>query len=122
MLSYHVLVADDDPDIRDILRRLLLSDGFRVYEASDGTEVLAAADQCEINAIILDVLMPKMSGAEAIQKLRANPRYAKIPIIVITGSPIIRSLARPYQLGDIVLLTKPLDLDQVLATVQQMVR
>ena len=122
MLGYRVLVADDEPDIRNILRRLLLTDGFCVCEAGDGVEALAAADHCEINAIIMDILMPEMSGTETIQKLRADPRYAQTPIILITGSPVVRSLTRPYQLGDMVLLTKPLDLDQVLATVHQMVQ
>lgn len=122
MLGHRVLVADDEPDIRNILRRLLLTDGFCVCEAGDGIEVLAAADRCDLSVIIIDILMPEMSGIEAIQKLRADPRYAKTPIILITGSPVVRSLTRPYQLGDMILLTKPLDLDQVLATVQQMVR
>jgi CheY-like chemotaxis protein len=122
MLGYRVLVADDEPDIRDILRRLLLSDGFCVCEAGDGVEVLAAADHCEINVIVMDILMPDMSGFEAIQKLRADPRYAKTPIILITGSPLVRPMARSYQLGDMILFTKPLDLDQVLAMVNQMVQ
>ena len=122
MLGYRVLVADDEPDIRDVLRRLLLSDGFCVCEAGDGVEVLAAADHYVIDAIILDILMPEMSGTEAIQKLRADPRYATTPILLITGSPTVRPMARPCQLGDMILLTKPLDLNQVLTMVQQMVR
>jgi CheY-like chemotaxis protein len=122
MLGYRVLVADDEPDVRNILRRLLLSDGFCVCEAGDGIEVLAAAAHCEINAIIIDILIPNMSGTEAIQKLHADPRYAKTPIILITGSSIVRPMARSYLLGDMILFTKPLDLDQVLATVQRAVQ
>jgi CheY-like chemotaxis protein len=122
MLGYRVLVADDEPNIRNVLRRLLLSDGFCVCEAGDGVEVLAAADHCEIDIIIIDILMPEMSGTEAIQKLRADPRYAKTPIMLITGSPIVRPMARPYSIGDMILLTKPLDLDQVLTTIHQLVQ
>jgi CheY-like chemotaxis protein len=121
LFGHRVLVADDEPDIRNILRRLLLNDGFCVSEAGDGHEALAAAEHCDISVIILDILMPEMSGAEAARRLRADPRYAATPIILITGSPIVRPLARPCQLGDMILLTKPLNLDQLLTTIHQAV-
>jgi CheY-like chemotaxis protein len=120
MPGYRVLVADDEPDIRTILRRLLLSEGFQVCEAGDGTEVLAAADRCKINIIVMDMMMPQMSGAEAVQRLRADPRYTKTPIVLITGNPVIRPMVRPCHLGDMVMLTKPLNLDEVLTVVHQL--
>jgi CheY-like chemotaxis protein len=65
--------------------------------------------------------MPNISGAEAIQQLRANPRHATTPIILITGSPIVQPMLRPCLLGNMTLLTKPLDLNQLLTTIQQAV-
>jgi CheY-like chemotaxis protein len=121
-IGSRILVADDEPDIRTILCRLLLSDGFCVCEVGDGSEVLVAADRWAPNLMIIDILMPEMSGTEAIQHLRADSRYATTPIILITGSPIVRPLERPYQLGDMMLLTKPLNLDQLLMTIKQMVQ
>jgi len=122
MLGYRVLVADDEPNIRNILRRLLLSDGFCVCEAGDGVEALSAAEHCNLNLIIMDILMPELSGSETIRRLRANPRYATTPIILITGSPVVQPLGQPYALGDMTLLTKPLNLDHLLNTIHQIVQ
>jgi len=121
MLGHRILIADDEPDIRNVLRRLLLSDGFCVCEAGDGYEALAAVDRCEVSVIVMDILMPGMSGSEAIRSLRANPRFATTPILIITGHTALQ----PQQWADprsgIRLLTKPLNLDQMLSTVHQLV-
>jgi CheY-like chemotaxis protein len=122
MLGHRILIADDEPDIRNVLRRLLLSEGFCVCEAGDGYEALAAANTCEVSAIVMDILMPGMNGNEAIRTLRANPRFATTPILIITGHTALQ----PQQWADprsgIRLLTKPLNLDQMLATVHQLVQ
>ena len=116
MLGHRILIADDEPDIRNVLRRLLLSEGFCVCEA------LAAVDTCAVSVIVMDMLMPGMSGSEAIRTLRANPRFARTPILIITGHTGLR----PQQWADprsgIQVLTKPLNLDQVLTTVHQLVQ
>src|SRR5437867_193303 len=85
VLGHRILIADDEPDIRNVLRRLLLSEGFCVCEAGDGYEALAAANTCEVSVIVIDILMPGMNGSEAIRTLRANPRFARTPILIITG-------------------------------------
>jgi CheY-like chemotaxis protein len=85
MLGHRILIADDEPDIRNVLRRLLLSEGFCVCEAGDGYEALAAVNTCEVSVIVMDILMPGMNGSEAIRYLRANPRFATTPILIITG-------------------------------------
>jgi CheY-like chemotaxis protein len=122
MLGHRILIADDELDIRNVLRRLLLSDGFCVCEAGDGIEALAAVDRCEVSVIVMDMLMPGMNGSEAIRLLRTNPRFATTPILIITG----HSALRPQQWADprssIQVLTKPLNLDQMLATVNQLVQ
>jgi CheY-like chemotaxis protein len=122
MNGQRVLIVDDEPHIRTILRRLLLSEGFYVCEAGDGYEALAAVDRCEVNAIVMDVLMPGMNGSEAIRSLRNNPHFATTPILIITGHLSLQ----PQQWADphnrIMLLTKPLNLDQVLSSIHQLVQ
>src|SRR6476619_5545310 len=86
MCQARILVADDETDIRNILRRLLLSEGFCVCEAGNGIEALAAAEHCDIDLVLLDITMPRMSGTEAVRELRANPRHASTPIILMTGN------------------------------------
>ncbi|HJZ47540.1 MAG TPA: response regulator [Roseiflexaceae bacterium] len=119
MCRTRILVADDETDIRNVLRRLLLSEGFCVCEAGNGIEALAAAEHCDIDLVLIDITMPRMSGTEAVRKLRANPRYATTPIMLMTGHV---PAGVTSQLGDIKLFPKPLDLDQVLAAIQQAVR
>jgi len=119
MCRARILVADDETDIRNILRRLLLSEGFCVCEAGNGIEALAAAEHCNIDLALLDITMPRMTGTEAVRHLRANPRYVGTPIILMTGNV---PTGVTSQLGDIMLFPKPLDLDQVLSAIQQAVR
>ena len=118
MCRTRILVADDETDIRNILRRLLLSEGFCVCEAGNGIEALAAAEHCDIDLLLIDITMPRMSGTEAVRELRANPRYASTPIMLMTGHV---SAGAASQLGDIRLFSKPLDLGQVLTAIQQAV-
>ena len=122
MIGYRVLVADDEPDIRNILRRLFLSDGFCVCEAGNGLEAITQAERCDINVIVMDITMPQMAGDEAVQRLRANPQFADTPILIITGNTNPASLTGLTSSHNTMLLTKPLNLKQVLTTVHQLVQ
>jgi CheY-like chemotaxis protein len=118
MCRARILVADDEIDIRNILRRFLLSEGLCVCEAGNGIEALAAAEHCDIDLILIDITMPRMSGTEAVRELRANPRYANTPIMLMTGHV---PAGVSSQLDDIKIFPKPLDLMQVLTAIQQVV-
>jgi len=119
MCQARILVADDETDIRNILRRLLLSEGFCVCEAGNGLEALAAAENCDIDLAILDITMPRMTGTEAVRELRAKPRYATTPIMLMTGHA---PAGMASQLGDIMLFPKPLDLSHVLSAIKHAVQ
>ena len=119
MCRARILVADDEADIRNILRRLLMSEGFCVCEAGNGIEALAAAEHCDIDLALLDITMPRMSGTEAVLQLRANPRHAGTPIMLMSGNV---SAGTAGQLGDIMLFPKPLDFTQLLSAIQQATR
>jgi CheY-like chemotaxis protein len=119
MCRGRILVADDETDIRNILRRLLLSEGFCVCEAGNGVEALAAAEHCDIDLALLDITMPRMTGTETVRELRAKPRYATTPIILMTGHA---PAGIASQLGDIMLFPKPLDLTQVLAAIKRAIK
>ena len=121
MCGHRVLVVDDEPDIRTILRRTLLNGGFCVCEAGDGIEALKAAQQCDISAILMDINMPRMSGTEAVRQLRLIPRFATTPIIIITANMNMVPDGRSGQVGDMLVFSKPLNLSQVLTAVQQAV-
>jgi len=111
-----LLVIDDDPNARDVLRRIFSKDGFRVEEAATGELGLAQARQLKPDAITLDVLMPGMDGWAVLAALKADPELADIPVIMLTvadQSPL--GLA----LGAAEYLTKPIDRAQLSAVMRK---
>lgn len=80
-----ILIADDDPSSRELLRDILESCGYEVVEAADGVEVMEHAAVFTPDLVILDLQMPNMGGAEAAQALRKLPSFEKTPIVALTA-------------------------------------
>ena len=80
-----VLVADDDPDVRDLVIFKLEQSGFEVTAAEDGPEALAAAKQHLPDVAVLDISMPGMSGLDVCRMLRADPATARMLIVMLTA-------------------------------------
>lgn len=80
-----ILVAEDEPDIRELVVITLAFNGFEVASAADGEEALAMADANTFDLIILDVRMPRMTGYEACRKLRQRENTREIPIIFLSA-------------------------------------
>ena len=80
-----VLIADDDPQMRRLIRGVLQRDGFEVVEASDGLDALEIVEQGGIDLVILDVDMPRLDGLGVLEELRAQVRTACLPVIVLTA-------------------------------------
>jgi signal transduction histidine kinase/DNA-binding response OmpR family regulator len=89
-----VLVIDDDPNVQDLMRRLLSKEGFRVVTASAGEEGLKLAGELRPDVITLDVIMPSMDGWAVLSALKANPELADIPVIMLTISTILQKYRR----------------------------
>ena len=104
--SARILVVDDDPDVRDIMRRFLSREGFDVVTAKDGEEGLALAREIGPALVILDVLMPKRDGWSVLRELKATPALADIPIVMLT---ITDEKNKGYALGASEFLNKPID-------------
>jgi CheY-like chemotaxis protein len=114
-----VMVVDDDPDIREALEMVLETNGHPVVSAGDGLEALTQLRQrgrppC---VILLDLMMPGMNGFELREALHAEPAYAAIPIVVITGAGVdVEHLATGFSKD---ILRKPFDLKAVLQMVDR---
>jgi two-component system, OmpR family, response regulator CpxR len=110
-----VLVVDDDPDIRETLRFVLEDAGYPVYSAENGKEALAILATAERlpGLILLDLMMPVMSGDEMLKALKTVRALAQIPVTIVTasGAPM-----PPLATG---LLKKPVDLDVLLRIVER---
>ncbi|WP_409344362.1 response regulator transcription factor [Paenibacillus sp. MBLB4367] len=81
-MTTNVLVTDDDPEIRDVIRIYLQNEGYRVFEAEDGIQALDLLRREAIDVIILDVMMPNMDGIKACFKIR---ELTKVPIIMLSA-------------------------------------
>jgi len=104
-----VLVVDDDPVILKLLEVNFEMDGFTVYSASDGAQGLARAREAKPDAVVLDVMMPKMTGLEVATALREDPKTARIPILFVTAKAQSTDVARGLEIGVEDYVTKPFD-------------
>ena len=105
-----VLVIDDDPHARELVRTALVKDGFRTLVAASGEEGVRLAREARPDAITLDVIMPGMDGWAVLGALKADPELASIPVVVVTMMDD-RNLG--YALGATDYLTKPVDRDRL---------
>lgn len=86
----NILVVDDDEKVREIYRMVLEKDGHQIKEASNGNEAIASFNHESFDVILLDILMPSMSGDVVLQRARNNPKQREAKIIVITSYPGFR--------------------------------
>src|SRR5690349_17940055 len=82
---WRVLIADDDPYIRQLLELSLADDGYEVISAVDGHELVRMAQDHTPNLILVDLAMPRMDGYEAIRQMRNDTRTAHIPMLILTA-------------------------------------
>ena len=115
-----VLVVDDEPDVRLVVRMILTVAGHDVAEASTGEEALAALeDGLKPDAVLLDIRMPGIDGWEVLRRVRAHPRLSTLPVVIFTA----HLSAREDPGGDLPsydrFLTKPFDPDELLGAVEE---
>ena len=84
-MALKILVADDEPDLRDMVRYNLETEGYEVVVAADGREAVELAQSEQPDLIVLDVRMPRLSGLEACRKIRAIESLADTPVIILTA-------------------------------------
>ena len=109
-----ILVVDDEYDIRDLIAEALALEGFDVSTASNGKDALEQARANPPDLILLDLMMPVMSGWEFMEAQRRDPELASIPVLVVTAS--FDSEVE----GAAALMRKPFDLDTLLPTVARL--
>jgi two-component system, cell cycle response regulator DivK len=121
-LSCHVLVVDDDDDIRAIYAESLELNGFRVSLASDGQQALDVAFAEPPAAIVMDLDMPVMDGLTATHRLKRDARTTRILVIVVTGCARPAQLQRARSAGCDALLSKPCPPDVVILAIEHLIR
>ena len=114
-----LLVADDEPAIRDLLRDFFEAQGYAVVTAADGKEALAAAREASPDLVLLDVMMPWMDGFEVVRELR---RGGQTPVILLTARAGEADKVEGLGLGADDYVTKPFSFHEVAARVEAVLR
>ena len=114
--SSTVLVIEDDPATRDLLKRFLSKDGFRVKTVSEGEEGLRLARELQPDVITLDVMMSGLDGWAVLTELKADPALADIPVVMLT---FVDNKNLGYALGASDYLTKPISRQRLLAVLEK---
>ncbi len=118
-MSEKILIVDDEANLRRTLAEILLSRGYRVLEADDGTTAVELLRTETPDLIFSDWKMPQMGGEELLSYLRGRPQFASIPVIVITAFGSSHSAIEAVRLGAYDYVTKPFDLDEILLTAER---
>jgi DNA-binding response OmpR family regulator len=115
-----LLVIEDEERLADLLRRGLAEEGHVVARAADGEEGLALAKSYEFDIIILDVMIPKLSGYEVAKRLRAQKN--RTPILMLTARDAVPDIVRGLDVGADDYMTKPFSFDELLARLRAVKR
>jgi DNA-binding response OmpR family regulator len=118
-LARSVLVVDDEPMARSMLRLILVRAGFEVREAEDGEAALSEVDRSLPDLMILDIMMPGIDGFEVCERLRADESTNSLPIIMLSAKTGTESVKRGLNLGANKYLTKPVGPDELTRHVRE---
>ena len=116
-----ILIADDEPELRQVLSMRLISAGYAVVEASNGKGAMNLACAKRPDLIILDIMMPQMDGMSLSQKLKDNPITKNIPIIFLTGLVDKQTESHDISSGQNIIFAKPYDASELLATIANLI-
>ena len=117
-----VLVADDDPDLRDILRSIMEGEGFTVIEAPDGQAALHAIHAQPPDLLILDYMMPGLTGPQVCEQLKRDALLQHIPIIMLTGKGELQDKVTGIEAGADDYLVKPFEPQELIVRARMVLR
>lgn len=119
MSEARILVVDDEPDVVTLIDRLLNNEHFEVIPAYDGIEALDLAATESPDLILLDIMMPMMSGYEVCAQLKSNPTTKDIPVLCVSSGHSMEARGRTRKVGAVALLEKPFTSAELVAQIRQ---
>ena len=117
-----ILIVDDDPTARETTVAMLEGFGYQIEQAKDGLQALQILDHIQPDLILLDVMMPGMTGFELCRRIRSTPKLAEVPILMVTALDDRASLLQGIESGADDFLTKPADRHELAARVRTITR
>ena len=119
-MAHKILIVDDEPNIVISLEFLMKKEGFEIAVAGDGEEALAKVASFKPDLILLDVMMPKKSGFEVCECLRADPAHAGLVIVMLTAKGRDTEVAKGLAIGADAYVTKPFSTKDLVLKVKSM--
>jgi DNA-binding response OmpR family regulator len=120
-VAKRVLIVDDEPNIVTALEFLLEKRGYEVKVATNGEVALAEVETFKPDLVLLDVMMPKVSGYEVCQRMRANPQWQGIKIVMLSAKGREVEVSKGMSLGADLYVTKPFSSAELVATIDRLV-
>lgn len=114
-MAFHILVVDDDADVRDVLMRFLKRRGYLVESAADGEEALTAVRDHDPDLMLLDIYLPKMSGLDVLGAMQDDGLQTRT--IALSGVPGDQMVQSTMDLGAVAFLAKPFDFTSLTAEI-----
>ena len=115
-----ILIVDDEPSIRRILREILEFEKYTIEEASDGLECVTRIQREKFDVVILDIKMPRMDGIDVLREIRNDKLLRLIPVVMLTSSKQDPDIQTAYQLGANSYVVKPVDFESFQEAVSQL--
>jgi len=119
-VTKRVLIVDDEPNIVAALEFLLQKNGYTVKVAANGEDALARLDAFKPDLVLLDVMMPKVSGYEVCQRMRAHPQWRHIKIVILSAKGREVEVSKGMSLGADLYVTKPFSSSELVATIDKL--
>lgn len=119
-MKHSILLVDDDPNLRDMLRAMLEMGGFAVIEAEDGLDALEKLEEITPDVLVLDVMMPNLDGVSLCKQLRSDAEFVGLPIIMLSGKTQHRAVEEGMAAGANLYLCKPITVDELIRSVREL--
>ncbi|MDP2822348.1 MAG: response regulator [Sulfuritalea sp.] len=117
-MSHRILIVDDEPNIVVSLEYLMKKEGFEIAVATDGESALRLASEFVPDLVLLDIMMPKKSGFEVCEALRADPALAAVKIVMLTAKGRETEVAKGLALGADAYITKPFSTKELVVRIK----
>ena len=115
-----ILIVDDDIIITDLMKMLVSMEGHQPTTVNDSTKAMEAADTVQPDLITLDLMMPGLTGFELCELLHSDPRFANIPIVIVSARDDFESKEKALQVGARDYITKPFGVDDFIGRINSL--
>ena len=118
----NILIVDDDLTMTELLKTLLNMEGHTTTAVNDSTKAIEVAGAVNPDLITLDLMMPGLSGFELCERLHQDPKFAHIPVMIVSARDDAESKSRALKAGAKEYVTKPFDADELMQKIQELIR